>query len=112
MPTYENGFGFVRFNFKHFLEPIVMEPLTHLTKSFRMENFRGNGSVYYMLNYRPYVALSVFKLRQYPLIESVVFDDGTQMSIGGGIAEMTPFTSDNLPFIEIGDVADPAVVTP
>jgi hypothetical protein len=34
------------------------------------------------------------------------------MSIGGGIAEMTPFTSDNLPFIEIGDVADPAVVTP
>lgn len=112
MPAYENGFAFARFNFKHFLEPIVMEPLSHLTKSFRMENFRGNGSVYYMLNYRPYIALSVFKLRQYPLIESVIFDDGTQLSIGGGITEMTPFTSDNLPFIEIGDVADPAVVTP
>ena len=112
MPSYEKGFAFSRFNFKHFLEPIVMTHFTHLTKSFRLENFRGVGSVYYMLDSRPYIAQSAFKLRQYPLIEAVDFDDGSRLSIGGGVTQMQGFTTNKLTIIEIGDVADPAVVTP
>ena len=89
-----------------------MTHFTHLTKSFRLENFRSAGSVYYMLDYRPYIAQSAFKLRQYPLIEAVDFDDGSRLSIGGGVTQMQGFTTDKLTIIEIGDVADPAVVTP